>query len=485
MASTSMTALRFEASDVQRLALRGHGDYGSARFELFRIREPALARVFCGRLAERVTHLETSGSTDTRLQVAFSSGGLARLGLRQEDRETFPLELQQGMASRAHALGDDERDVERWEYGNRDRPVHVLLLLYARTEDTLSKLAAEATQEAERFGLEHTFSQDTLRYEDKDRIFEHFGFRDGLVQPTISGDEAVPGRGEDGTPGADPSNPVPLGEVVLGQANGYGYRTIGPNVPAEMDRGGHLLEFLSEGRKDLGAHGSYLVFRKLEQDVAGYWNAMERSAKALGVGEEWLAARMVGRWKNGSSVVAHPDEPGPAPDRDTPGLSFAADRHGHRCPIGAHIRRTNPRDSLGEDTEASLKLVARHRLHRRGRVYGPRCADLKKDDGQKRGLVFITVGSSIRRQFEFVQNLWMTNTCFNGLHGEDDPVVGPRAPQFFGDCSGKHGQQLSPFTLPGVPVRTVVPDLPRFVTTRGGDYFFLPSRRALRFLSTL
>jgi len=97
----------------------------------------------------------------------------------------------------------------------------------------------------------------------------------------------------------------------------------------------------------------------------------------------------------------------------------------------------------------------------------------------------MAVGSSIRRQFEFVQNVWVTNTCFNRLHGEDDPVVGPRAPAFFGAGSGQHGAQGSPFTLPAFPLRRVVPGLPRFVTTRGGEYFFVPSCRALRFLAAL
>jgi deferrochelatase/peroxidase EfeB len=145
----------------------------------------------------------------------------------------------------------------------------------------------------------------------------------------------------------------------------------------------------------------------------------------------------------------------------------------------------NPRDDLGDDPMASLQVVARHRLHRRGRVYGETPTDLFVDDGRDRGLVFITVGSSVRRQFEFVQNLWLTSTCFNGLHGEDDPVAGPRAPHYFDEGGQAHGTQTSPFSIPTYPVRRTVHALPRFVTTRGGDYFFLPGTRALRFLAAL
>ncbi|MBL9021321.1 MAG: hypothetical protein JNL21_03945 [Myxococcales bacterium] len=492
MATSAMTPVPFQAEHVQALALRGHGDLNSASYELFRITDAPAARGWLGAIADRVSYLETEkqdkreaspARRKTRLQVALTAQGMAELGLKAH-LATFPIEFQLGMAARAHALGDERDEIQSWDYGSGNKPIHVMLLLFAGTDEEVAAFARAEIEEAERRGLTHFATQTTLRYESKDRIFEHFGFRDGLVQPSIDL-EGHSVRADDGTPGPDPSHKVPLGEVVLGQLNAYKYRTIGPSVPNSLDARGFLPDFLSSGRKDLGAHGTYLVLRKLEQDVAGFWLAIDRAAESLGVDPEWLAAKMVGRWKNGSAVVNHPNEPGPPPVKDTPGISFASDRHGFRCPVGAHIRRSNPRDDLGDDVGKSLELVGRHRLIRRGRVYGPRLADSRKDDGKKRGLVFITVGASIRRQFEFVQNLWVTNTTFRGLNGEDDPVVGPRCPAFFGAGKSTHAEQTSPFSLQAHPVQSVVPALPRFVTMRGGDYFFLPSVPALRFIAAL
>ncbi|NUO53964.1 MAG: peroxidase [Polyangiaceae bacterium] len=482
--SSARQALPEEPSDVQRLAYSGHNNgHGAASYQFFVVDDAARARAWVGRIADRVTPAGYIEHSDTRLQIAFTSCGLRALGLPEEVLATFPLEFQDGMAKRAHVLGDDPRQCSSWEYGG-NRVVHVALFVYAKSTEALAREVRALIREARAGGLQRRASQSTFSFPDKTQIREHFGFRDGLVQPTIGRKGADRAQPEDGTPGNDPGA-VPNGEVVLGQRNGYGFRTIGPSAPRTLDKKGLLHDFITPNEKDLGANGTYVVLRKLEQDVAGFWNAIRARAEDLGKTPHWLAAKMVGRWMNGSSVVDYPDEEGPPPTRDTPGISFAADRHGYRCPFGAHIRRANPRDDLGDDPEASLAVVARHRLHRRGRVYGKPPADLFVDDGRRRGLIFITVGTSIRRQFEFVQNLWLTSTCFNGMHGEDDPVAGPRAPHYFGDGRGAHAAQTSPFSIPAYPLRRTVPALPRFVTMRGGDYFFMPGRRALRFLAAL
>lgn len=484
--SPARTSLPEEVADVQRLAFSGHNDYGAAGYEFFVVEAPRLARDWVGRMAEHVTSLSGKAATDVRVQVAFTVLGLRALGVDDEVLATFPLEFQHGMARRAHVLGDDPSHCAGWDYGGERRPVHIALFVYAKSTATLQRALPLLCEEALAAGLRHVASQPTLWFRDRKDIREPFGFRDGLVQPTISRRGSRVGKPEDGTPGRDAGSPVPTGEVILGQKNGYGFRTIGPSVPKALDRGGHLHDFLTPDTKDLGANGTYVVIRKLEQDVAAFWNAMRAHAETLNQTPDWLAAKMVGRWKNGSSVVDYPDAPGPDPTDSTPGISFATDPHGYRCPRGAHIRRANPRDDLGDDPERSLEVVGKHRLHRRGRVYGPPPPEnLEIDDGKKRGIVFITVGTSIRRQFEFVQNLWMTNTCFNGLHGEDDPVTGPRAPHYFDDGGGEYTTQTSPFSIPTFPLRRSVPALPRFVTMRGGDYFFMPSRRALRFFSNL
>jgi deferrochelatase/peroxidase EfeB len=183
---------------------------------------------------------------------------------------------------------------------------------------------------------------------------------------------------------------------------------------------------------------------------------------------------MIGRWKSGASLVSAPDaDPG-----TTAGNDFGYhddDPDGLRCPVGAHVRRANPRDGRDDDPARTLRSTKNHRILRRGRPYGPPLpegADPGPDDPE-RGLVFMCLNTDIERQFEFVQHTWLNNPVFAGLEGEVDPVVGPQP------VGGGR------FTVPQDPVRHRAEGLPRFVTTRGGAYLFLPSVRALTYLASL
>jgi len=136
---------------------------------------------------------------------------------------------------------------------------------------------------------------------------------------------------------------------------------------------------------------------------------------------------------------------------------------GLRCPIGAHIRRSNPRDSLDPQpgSAQSLAVTDRHRIMRRGRKF------TDTDGGQ--GLHFVALNGNLGRQFEFVQHTWLNNPKFGGLYDDVDPLIGPR-------------DDRSVFTVPARPVRRRFAGLPDFVTTVGGAYFFLPGIRALHYL---
>jgi deferrochelatase/peroxidase EfeB len=165
----------------------------------------------------------------------------------------------------------------------------------------------------------------------------------------------------------------------------------------------------------------------------------------------------------------------------------SADPHGLRCPIGAHIRRTNPRDALdpAPGSDRSIEVGLRHLLLRRGRTYGAPLADsldpadllAAAEDGVERGLHFICFYAHPGRQFEFVQHTWVNNPKFDGLYADDDPLIGARG-------AGTH-TEAGTFTVQAEPVRRRVNNLPRFVETRGGAYFFLPGIRALRYLARL
>jgi Dyp-type peroxidase family len=313
---------------------------------------------------------------------------------------------------------------------------------------------------------------------------EHFGFRDGVSQTGIEG---VHTR-------TSPGNTIAAGEFVLGYPNAYGQYTDRPLLSPEQDPGGLLPQAPDDQRaRDLGMNGSYLVFRQLSQDVVKFWqscdeNTRHRDGTSNPEARIRLASKMVGRWPSGTPLVRAPERDDPAFASDNEFLYYGSgDAHGLKCPIGAHIRRTNPRDSLEPDpgSDRSIEVGKRHRIIRRGRVYGAPVASSMEsadilagaDAAGERGLHFLCFNTHIGRQFEFIQHTWVNNPGFDGLYDDDDPLIGDRG------CG--HGKPGGTFTIQADPVRTRVTGLPRFVQVRGAGYFFLPGIRALRFLASL
>jgi Dyp-type peroxidase family len=186
---------------------------------------------------------------------------------------------------------------------------------------------------------------------------------------------------------------------------------------------------------------------------------------------------MVGRWPSGAPLVRTAEDDKPELGQENDFGYHDLDPLGLRCPLGAHIRRTNPRDSsdphLG--SQRTLAINKRHRILRRGRAYGKPVEDA--DTSGDRGLHFICFSGNISRQFEFVQQTWINNPKFAGLYEDTDPLIGDRAPREIRGASG--------FTEQARPVRRRVSDLPQFVSVRGGAYFFMPSIRAVRYLGSL
>ena len=190
---------------------------------------------------------------------------------------------------------------------------------------------------------------------------------------------------------------------------------------------------------------------------------------------EWLR-KMIGRWPSGASLVDAPDS-----DPNDPilarrnGFSYRdRDPQGFRCPFASHIRRTNPRDSLGDNPEDAIKSAQRRRIVRRGAMYGPVLpAGQYHSDGKSRGLLFFCINANIRRQFEFIQQSWVNNPNFHGLNNERDPLIGINP-----DGSART------MTVPD-PLGRQSLNLPNFVSVKGGAYFFLPSISALKFLTQI
>jgi Dyp-type peroxidase family len=220
-------------------------------------------------------------------------------------------------------------------------------------------------------------------------------------------------------------------------------------------------------REPYGRSGTYMVWRKLYQDVALFRRTLREAAELYEGGDhEKLAAKIVGRWRTGAPLVTWPDAPPERFDAKAPGANafrYAdVDAAGLRCPVGAHIRRSNPRDGLGFDGLLSF----RHRIIRRGMPYGdPLPDDSSEDDGRDRGLVFVCFNASISRQFEGIQAQWLNDG--NALHlGHDsDFLLG-------------HPLGTGKMTVQGEPPFFLEPQAP-FVTTRGGGYLFVPGLLAL------
>jgi Dyp-type peroxidase family len=222
----------------------------------------------------------------------------------------------------------------------------------------------------------------------------------------------------------------------------------------------------------LGRNGTYLAVRKLYSDVAKFRRYLRANAESPEE-EGLLQAKMMGRWPSGAPLVLAPERDDPElaadPQRNNDFGYYEEDPKGLKCPAGAHIRRNNPRDAL-KDT---VTVVNIHRVVRRGFVYGPMLPEgAMEDDGAERGSVFAFLNANLARQFEFIKTAWQNEGTFVNLDEEKDPIAGPN------DGTGT-------FTIPRRPVRRRLHGIPRFVTTKGGEYCFLPSIRALHWLAEL
>jgi Dyp-type peroxidase family len=463
-------------ADMQGLVVSSFSNLPSAAYMLYELADPTLARAWLGALGPTITTAERKQDT-LSINIAFTARGLGRLGLADDAIETFPHAFRDGMASerRARILGDDGAShPARWAWGGPATPIDLVLLLYAVDAPVLEAEVERRRAEAVQGGLRLI---DVLAAERQPDSREHFGFNDGVGQPAIRG-TAAELRQKALTGHVTPLEP---GEVILGYRDEYGRPAPSPDVADGSDAESVLRPSAKAGRRDLGFDGSYLVFRQMAQDVAAFWTYVERAAAARTgqvdpVTPDRLAAKMVGRWPSGASLVGQPKDPHagtPTVVRENEFEYASEDPFGLHVPIGSHIRRANPRDSLEPDPATSKRSVRRHRLMRRGRLYGDRIADRKVDDGKARGLYFICLNSDLERQFEFVQQTWINNRVFGGEFLETDPVVGNQA---------KTGGRM---TIPDDPIRWRIHSIPEFATVVGGAYFFLPGIAAIRYLAKL
>ena len=479
--------VKLNTHEIQGLIVRGYRLLPSAQFLLLEVRDAVLARAYLQRLCsprddgDQVTvATATAAPEDVALHVAFTRPGLEKLGVPRSAVASFAREFIEGMDDevRARSLGDQgDNDPKHWTWG-RDKP-DVLLLIYAKDDATLAACIARerATIEAGAFRVMDAKPTSRLPHQK-----EHFGWRDGLSTPIIEG----LGRPEDV---AAWTFPFRAGEFVLGYKNEYEAYSESPTVDLADDPE-DILPFTMDGTaKDLGCNGTYLVYREMTQDVLKFWTYLETNARPGSVeGAIALGAKMVGRWPGGAPLISSPSSDDPAKSDDNDFTYHDADHGGTRCPLGAHIRRSNPRDQLpsDHDREDSVEMVRKHQILRRGRPFGaplapsmnPRdfLATRGQPDDEVRGLHFICLVGHIGRQFEFVQRAWINSPNFAALFKDADPLIGVHR-------TSPHANASDEFTCPAEPLRQKYKGMPQFTRLVGGAYFFLPSMTALRFIS--
>ena len=418
------------------------------------------ARTWLRNMFKRVNARTKEHGTCFTVNIGFTYEGLKGLGLSQRSLDSFPEAFRVGMRGRAHVVGDvGPHAPDHWEGGLGGPDIHAMG--WIRTDSDQGREEAMRIIRSEMDatgGVEIRFVQDTMALAHENGIGsegEHFGFADPISQPPIEGAEA-PSYPGDGVLQADGTwRPLKPGEFLLGYGDEVGPE--GTQIPEPLE---------------LRLNGTYMVFRKLYQDVAAFRQYLITAAKTLygsddHYHQELVAAKMMGRWRSGCPVDLSPDKDDltiAADPQRRNNFTYESDEQGLRCPIGAHLRRSNPRATPLKRATA----VRRHRLIRRGVEYGPHLPDgVIEDDGVDRGLINLFIQADIERQFEFVQKEWMKGGEFIGLDpNEQDPINGV----------GGEGSQM---VVPGAK-RPCLFDLPTFVKVKAGEYLFVPGLNALK-----
>ncbi|HXK21099.1 MAG TPA: Dyp-type peroxidase [Myxococcota bacterium] len=410
-------------SDIQGNILRGF-HFKHVRFVLVGFVSEVGGRAWTKKIRADITDGSKWNTPKPEIAktIAFTHCGLAALGVKPEILAEFPDDFSKGMRGRREQIGDSE-DLTSWDEVFRKDSIHALVSVYGDDPEKVDERVEMLSNDF----VKLLYVQEGSRLSDR----EHFGFRDGISQPIQHDDHTGKWKSD-----------VAIREFLIFKSRWNGGKS------KDGDPGLRL-----------GELGTYLVYRKLEQRVDAFLRFVQGwTAKPVHV-----AAKIVGRWPNGTPVTAEYLEPDERKHPNENGFDFRDDPDGHKCPVGAHISRVNPRGRLPI-------TAGKHRILRRGVPYGSAIElenytkDPAKVSSDDRGLVFVALNASIENQFEFVQHDWINDPKFNGLNGVDPLAHSGSGPR--GEFSFE----------PGGPSRPLLED---FVRLRGGEYFFVPSMDAL------
>jgi len=488
--SASRAKPTLDLDDIQGFILRGYR-MPMVRHFLLTVGDPATARKLLGRLVSGDETEAPQITTAEEWQVGFAPGpkdittelprrkpdyclnvgitwpGLIALGIKDrvptlsfKSFEAFTA----GAAARAKLIGDTGPSApENWVGGFGKGSDHVMVTLHtigpeAMTSytDRLSPLFADGNAFREIWRTDGTALKGIDDGKPSFGSKLHFGYTDGISMTTIrGGPERYP---------PDHQQPCePWLFVLQDGAESY---------------------YVPEPR-ELGLNGSFAVFKMIETDVVGFEKNLQENKEKID--PELLAAKICGRWRNGVPLALSPETDSPAVgisrdqlnNFDYVNADGSGDPRGLRCPVGAHIRRVNPRGEpiVGQGEPGGSNNS--HRMIRRGMPYGPIYDPTKPYDGIERGLLGYFINASIENQFEFVLSHWVNDAEFAGAvrlnPKSKDPMVGTQDPA------------ESIFVIPqpnGAPPIEMT-GFSSFLKTKATAYCFLPSITALKFISKL
>jgi len=523
--------------DIQGNIMKNYAEFGfiKARYLFFKVNNGEQGRTFLKGVRGYITSAApwTAGAGNVNgvpwpectTNISFTYNGLKTLGVSVQTLQSFPDEFIVGMRGRRSILGDNgPSDPDKWDPVFHEE-IHIFMSIEGQTEKAIEDRYNEILNILTLQNLNGVMLLDGHRaekgeahkpYQDASVLYEnglptakeHFGYTDGISNPFFKGMTAemgeLAGGGKKNDKGklgyGDPELdstwlPLETGEFILGHKDEAQEYPVAPMPPL------------------MAKNGSFLVYRKLHENVGKFNAYLDKAAENFPGGKELLAAKFVGRWRNGVPVTTLPNESDANALSEKRHAAIAAittaatpeekikaqeayrvinkkfqafdynnDISGGRCPVGAHTRRANPRGALEFGHEKAFDTPGavdnRRRIIRRGLPYGSSAGDPTSNDGNH-GTIIMTIHANIKRQFEFVLQQWINYGNDFKLANDKDPLCGNHDErEGIGD-----GRMIIQATNATDAPPYFLSELPRFVETRGGEYFFIPSITALRMIA--